>query len=198
MPKLTVTICFWVLYFELTIISFAALLRVEAAGLFRSAPSWIHLPVLMSLFVTDLLILRQRVLCSDILHSLCCDCAVSVLTLCRSVLCSSGIWFWEVQCSSWPPVQHRPHQGAPESRADFHSFQVLKSHFSLLGYSVTPAAFLNVVCVYGPAHAPTYIQTQILWSFLCFSLVLSCLCASFLCFLCTFPAGSWPDQWCFD
>ncbi len=122
--------------------------------LVRSAPSWICLPVLMSLFVTDLLILPQRVSCSAVLHSLCCDCAVSVLTLCRSVLCSSGIWFWEVQCSSWPPVQHRPHQGAPESRADFHSFQVLKSHFSLLGYYISQCC----VCIW--ASTRTHIHTN--------------------------------------
>lgn len=36
------------------------------------------------------------------------------------VLCSSGIWFWEVQSSSWPPIQHSPQQGEEESRADSH------------------------------------------------------------------------------
>ncbi len=151
MPKLTVTICFWVLYFELTIISFAALLRVEAAGLFRSAPSWIHLPVLMSLFVTDLLILRQRVLCSDILHSLCCDCAVSVLTLCRSVLCSSGIWFWEVQCSSCHQFSTDPTRGRLRA-------ELISIHFKywnlILAYLVTLSLQLHfsMLCVYMGQH----------------------------------------------
>lgn len=53
----------------------------------------------------------------------CVDCAVlRSVTVCwlGAVLCCSGIWFWEVQSSSWPPIRHSPQQGEAESRADFH------------------------------------------------------------------------------
>lgn len=46
-------------------------------------------------------------------------CCVRVCWL-GAVLCSSGIWFWEVLSFSWPPIQHSPQQGEEESRAESH------------------------------------------------------------------------------
>lgn len=54
--------------------------------------------------------------------------------------CSSGVGSWEVQSSSWPPVQHSPQQREEESRADSH----WSTGFSLVAQSV-PLRPLSII-----------------------------------------------------
>lgn len=65
---------------------------------------------------------RARPVYPAVFSDLCWPCVRHPVPLCwlDAVLCSSGIWFWEGQSSSWSPTQHSPQQGEAESRADSH------------------------------------------------------------------------------
>ncbi len=77
----------------------------------REPVSWSHV-----------LSLGSSALFYDLAVLLCCVHLSVFSDLCwlGAVLCSSGIWFWEVQSSSWPPIRHSPQQGEEESRAESH------------------------------------------------------------------------------
>lgn len=194
MPKMTVTVCFW-MYFELTVISFAALLHFEVAGLFclfLNTPTSINVPLCNRSL--NSLAACVMVGCSAFtMLWLCCVCVdfVLVCAVFQWYLILGGAVFLMATSSAQTPP------GGAREQSWFPFISSTETHLSLFGYSVTPAAFL-IVCVYGSEHAPTCIQIQILWSFLCFSLVFSCLMCVLVRFLCAFLAGSWPNQWCFD
>lgn len=105
---------------------------------------------------------------------LCCVCVdfVLVCAVFQWYLILGGAVFLMATSSAQTPP------GGAREQSWFPFISSTETHLSLFGYSVPPAAFL-IVCVYGSEQAPTCTQTQILWSFLCFSLVFSWLMCFF-------------------
>lgn len=147
-----VTVCFW-MYFELTVISFAALLHVEVAGLFRlflNTPTSINVPLCNRSL--NSLAACVTVGCSAFtMLWLCCVCVdfVLVCAVFQWYLILGGAVFLMATSSAQTPP------GGAREQSWFPFISSTETHLSLFGYSLTPAAFL-IVCVYGSEHPHAY------------------------------------------